>query len=311
MSNVAVNRRRWGWTVVVAAAVGGLGGCTLKLSFDDQNKAAMTAPSPDTSVGRLTALLSAEDPDVRAVAATELGTMGPRAKSAQQQLADLLNDRDRHVRFVAARSLAQIDPTDPATPPTLVLIANDSQATSDDRAAAVTLLGSLGPQSVAIARPALQRLSDDQDPAVRTAARAAYARVDVAAPTTRPTTRPAQPVSTVTPVQPYVRPEPVKAPTTRPAAATVADKPTTQPNAQIARASVPSQDDAIPKADVTTFGIERYSPEQLERVRAWIHRQPYLTPDQQRDHIARFEEWNTSQENRAKAVEAAASGAAK
>src|SRR5947209_4616180 len=113
MSRCALRKRRWGTACagVVVTSTLGLSGCTLKLSLDDQakNRAALAA-TPDSSVNRLTQLLAADDAQVRAVAATELGTMGPRAKAAQQPLADLLNDRDRHVRFVAARALAQIDP---------------------------------------------------------------------------------------------------------------------------------------------------------------------------------------------------------
>jgi hypothetical protein len=211
-------------------------------------------------------------------------------------LAKLVNDLDRHVRCVAARAMAQIDPTDPATIPTLVMVANDQQASVDDRVAAVGLIGDMGPRAVA-ASPVLERLSRQDDPAVRSAAQSALMKVNgpttrpVAMATTAPTADARRQAPPIEPVKPYVRETP-------------ATKSAEQAIVVPAGATAPA-DDPIPKADVNTFGVERYSPERLAAVKAWIARQTYLTDQQKREHVAHFEEWNRAQEAKVKEIQAA------
>src|SRR5258706_10460040 len=130
-------------------------GCTMKLSFDPQAGGRSNAGDENNAaVTRLTKLLTSTDPQVRAIAAVELGGMGPEARSAMSDLSQLASDPDRHVRFAAARAMTQIDPEDRATVPTLVLVANDPQTASEDRQAALGLLADMGP-SAQSAIPAL------------------------------------------------------------------------------------------------------------------------------------------------------------
>src|SRR5437016_3578713 len=97
-------------------------GCTMKLSFDPQAGGRNAVDENNAAVTRLTKLLTSTDPQVRAIAAVELGGMGPQARSAMSDLSQLASDPDRHVRFAAARAMTQIDPEDRATVPTLVLV---------------------------------------------------------------------------------------------------------------------------------------------------------------------------------------------
>src|SRR5258708_20658780 len=78
------------------------GGCTLKLSFDDQQNPGRSAALAENSasVNRLRQLLTSADPQVRAIAAVELGGMGPKARDAVPHLAQPVSHPPRHSPFL-------------------------------------------------------------------------------------------------------------------------------------------------------------------------------------------------------------------
>jgi hypothetical protein len=261
-------------------------GCTLRLSFDDPKAQANASTGNAQTIARLRGLLQSNDPQVRSIAAAELGGMGPAARDAEPDLDRLLADPDHHVRFAAARALGQIDPGDRATVPTLVMVIDDPQTAPEDRRAAVTLLGDMG-AAAASARPAIVRLQHSDDADVRDAAIAALNKIDAATPAApAPGVGPAAPPTT----RPYVAPN-TSSSIDRPGSAAT-------PRSQAASftAGPAPSEETLPKPDLRTDGIQHYSPGQLEALRTWIHRQNDLTPDQQRENLQRFEEWNRQQE---------------
>jgi hypothetical protein len=261
-----------------------MSGCTLRLSLDDPpgGRATPVAGGAVTqSVTRLTVLLQSSDPQVRAIAAVELGSMGPKAHDATGELAKLMGDPDRHVRFTAARALAQIDPEDRATVPTLVLVIDDPQTPPEDRKAAIVQLGDMG-MIAASARPVIARLQHSDDPDVRDAALVSVGKIDAAMAAQRPIM-----------------------PATQPATRAVDRKDTTITSGRSAAyVAIPAPASEEPKPDMRTGNIQHYSPEQFRALCAWIHRQVDLTPAQQQANIDRFDEWNRQQEQKITALRA-------
>jgi hypothetical protein len=294
---------RYTFLGLAAAGIVFASGCTMKLSFDPQTNKSSGVDDGSASVTRLTQLLSSNDPQVRAIAAVELGGMGVKARPAMSDLAQLASDPDRHVRFVAVRAMTQIDPADRVTVPTLVLVADDPQSSSDDRKAALALLGDMG-QSAQSAIPALERIQNGDDPEMRTAARTALSRIDLnrieptngfgpmpvtsrfqsqSRPTTQPTTRPS-----LSGRETLDRVEARKA--------AGIERPATRPT------TAPAM---LPKPDLRTVGIAHYSPQQLQAVRDWIARQEDMSETQKREHVAHFERWNRDQQAMVRELQAA------
>lgn len=271
-------------SAAILAAIASCTGCTLRLSFDDPKAQANASPNNAQSIARLRGLLQSNDPQVRSIAATELGAMGAQARDAAPDLDRLLADPDRHVRFAAARALGQIDPGDRATVPTLVLVIDDPQTAPEDRRAAVAQLGDMGAAATS-ARPAIVRLQHSDDPDVRDAAIAALNKIDTAAPVPPPGLSPAPSATT----RPYVSPN-TSSSIDRPESAAA-------PRSQAASfTATTASEDSLPKPDLRTDGIQHYSPGQFDALRTWIHRQNDLTPEQQRENVQRFEDWNRQQE---------------
>jgi hypothetical protein len=293
----------------------------MKLTFDPQSMGKSSAVEQDNNaVTGLKQLLASKDPQVRAIAAVELGGMGPKAQAAMPALAQLSADPDRHVRFVAARSMTQIDPSDRVTVPTLVLVANDPQMPKDDRKAAMALLGDMGVEAQS-AIPALERVQNEDTPEMRLAAREALSRIDLNriqpssafgplpmtsrwqsanAPTTQPTTRPVISVQSRN-----------AGDTSRSTNRTV-DRVEASPAARVERpttgpSAVPT---TLPKPDQKTLGIAHYSPQQLQAVRDWIAHQNDLTDTQKREHVAHFEQWNRDQQAMVRDLQAASQNGA-
>jgi HEAT repeat protein len=67
-------------------------------------------PPVKTAVPALVEALKDENAQVRAGAASALGTIGPEAKVAVSSLTELVQDRDEIVRSEAAAALKKIDP---------------------------------------------------------------------------------------------------------------------------------------------------------------------------------------------------------
>jgi hypothetical protein len=282
----------------------------MKLSFDQQAGGRSDAVAENNAaVTRLTQLLNSSDPQVRAIAAVELGGMGPKARQAMSDLAPLASDPDRHVRFAAVRSMTQIDPEDRATVPALVLVANDPQTSSEDRKAALGLLADMGP-SAQSAIPALERMQNGDDAEMRIAARTALSRIDL---NRIEPTNSFGPMPVTSRLQSQYRP--ATQPATRSAFATqprnigssdaareraardATGRLDASPAARIERPTTgpATGPDTLPKPDLRSLGIAHYSPQQLQAVRDWIARQKDLTDAQKREHVVHFEQWNRDQ----------------
>lgn len=109
-----------------------------------------TAP---TVVANLGDALKDSDPDVRRVAAMQLGRQGSAGKSMAPKLTDAIGDADKDVRSAAVQALADVDPSNPQNVTAIVKALDDKDM--DVKRSAVAALGSMGP-TAKNAIPALQ-----------------------------------------------------------------------------------------------------------------------------------------------------------
>jgi HEAT repeat protein len=111
--------------------------------------------------------LKDSDPGVRALAAIDLGRIGPPARSAIPALSAALNDPRYYVRDQAALAIGKIDPTDQAAIPTLIgaLKNNRSVAHWD----APEVLSAMGPNASSAVAVLEDLLANDSDVRYRAA----------------------------------------------------------------------------------------------------------------------------------------------
>jgi len=132
---------------------------------------AAIGPPAKSAVPEMTEALDDPDMNVRYAAAYALGSVGPEAMSAKPALVQKLGGADDFLATVAAWALSQIHPECPETAPNSVpklIGALDSPAPMV-RVRAIEALGCLGPLA-AEATDELEKLQDDDNPAIRRAA---------------------------------------------------------------------------------------------------------------------------------------------
>src|SRR5687768_8737158 len=153
-----------------------LSGCSMTLALDPSKNAAQTPQTSDSAVVALRKMVNMEDPQVRALAARELGAMGEAGREGVPTLYGLVDDPDRAVRLEAARAVTRINGDDPVAVPALVMIAKDPLSTPEDRREAIATLQQMGPRG--------------QEAATNLALAEAQAVYRGGAPSTRPSEQP-------------------------------------------------------------------------------------------------------------------------
>ena len=93
------------------------------------------------------------DPEVRRVAANQLGRQGSAGKSMAPKLTEAISDKDKDVRSAALQALADVDPDNAQNVTTILKALDDKEM--DVKKSAVVALGSMGPLAKE-AVPALQ-----------------------------------------------------------------------------------------------------------------------------------------------------------
>lgn len=109
-----------------------------------------TAPAILPNLGES---LKDSDPEVRRVAAAQLGRQGSAAKSLAPKLTDAIADSDKDVRSAAVQALADVEPDNTQNVTSIVKALDDKEM--DVKKSAVAALGSMGP-AAKDALPALQ-----------------------------------------------------------------------------------------------------------------------------------------------------------
>lgn len=109
-----------------------------------------TAPAVVTSLGDA---LKDTDPEVRRVAAAQLGRQGSASKALAPRLTEAVTDKDKDVRVAAIQALADVEPDNAQNLTTIMKALDDHEM--DVKKSAVAALGSMGPAAKG-AVPALQ-----------------------------------------------------------------------------------------------------------------------------------------------------------
>jgi len=136
-------------------------------------------PAAEKAVPALTAIVADPNGEIRAAACYALGRIGPAAKEAIPALKKAMGSEDGLLKFGSTWALLKIQPEDAALKPAAVpVLASMLENAPHDmiRVQAAIALGELG----GIARPALPalvRLHDDSNPAVRQAAEEATKKI--------------------------------------------------------------------------------------------------------------------------------------
>ena len=123
--------------------------------------------------------LGSQDANVRYVAASALGTMGPDAKEAVPALITVFRrDTDANVRYLAAAALGFIGPgAKEAVPALITALAMDKDPDQDLRGEAAIALGGIGPGAKEALPALITALAKDTKPNVRGAAAIALGQV--------------------------------------------------------------------------------------------------------------------------------------
>jgi HEAT repeat protein len=125
----------------------------------------------------LTAALRDPNVQLRGRAALALAAIGPGAKEAAPALKSALADNpDPNIRVFLAQALWFVERDPMVALPVLLDVVQDGKLRPDIRSAAVNVLAFMGPAAKA-AQPALARLQDEPDEALRTAVASAVDRI--------------------------------------------------------------------------------------------------------------------------------------
>ena len=295
---------------VVSVLAASLSGCSMTLALDPAKNAAanQTPQASDSAVVALRKMLNMEDPQVRSLAARELGAMGEAGKEGVPSLYALVDDPDHKVRLESARAITRINGDDPVAIPALVMIARDPRSEPEDRREAIATLQQMGPRG--------------QEAATNLALAEAQAVHQGIPPTTRPIAQPVKASANsptdrdrettdepVLPRTPSATPDAL--PATRPSvsfnsATTVKSGsllPDTRPSGLVVRRipglwrSTDIADDLPPEPDIDVHNIRSYTAARALQVRQWINRQPGTEAERQLRYDE-FQRWRNEQDQR-------------
>lgn len=271
--------------------------------YPSRSAANQTPQTSDSAVVALRKMLNMEDPQVRSLAARELGAMGEAGQEGVPALYALVDDPDRNVRLEAARAVTRINGDDPVAVPALVMIAKDPLSDPEHRREAIATLQQMGPRgqeaatNLALAeaqalhrggspstRPSDQPLKASVNPPKQNGNSSGNSSQRDATRSAGPSTRPSVSLNT-----PILKSDDVL-PDTRPTGLVVRRIPGLGRPTDLA-------DDLPPEPDIDVHGIRSYTAARALQVRQWINRQPGSEAERQLRYDE-FQRWRNEQDQR-------------